>query len=154
MSKVKGQVSEESQRGYDAVLEGDVAEVQLRGKSVRIGWLCNGTQRKLSHIMSTEEDERKVGAKCAAAIVLNGYWGILLLWWFVWRWYYYVMQYSDAELFPIIDEGKKKVPAQQFFVNTMSLIGLRDTMMQMTRDETERALKRFRAEQAGEQGTV
>mgnify|MGYP000113932552 FL=1 len=48
-----------------------------------------------------------MNSKCAAAIVLNGYWKILFFYWFLWRWFFYVMQYSDEELLPLIETGKK-----------------------------------------------
>ena len=41
-------------------------------------------------------------------------------------------------LHPLIDEGKKKVRAEDYYLNTILLIGMKDTMIAMTRAEAER----------------
>lgn len=153
MADMLRQPDEAEQKELQDVVDDSVDVVSLRGRDVRVEWLRNATQRKISSIMVNEKDERKVIAKCAAAIVLNGYWSLLLAWWIVWRWYYYVRQYTDEELLPILEMGKKKVPAIPYFRATMFLTELKTTMAQMTREEVQKALKRFQAEQVGDSPT-
>ena len=133
------QPDQESEARLNAILEAQGEDVALGNGSVRVGWLRAGTIRKFTDIMNDKKhDASKVNAKAVACIVLNGYWKIRLFWWLVWRWYYYVRQYHEAELTPVIEAGKKKVPVEAYLVNTISLTGMRDTMMQMTKEEVER----------------
>lgn len=150
MAKAKRQPTEEEQQNLDEVLEDSVSEVELRGRKMKIGWMRKGTLRKISHIMLSDDDEMRVTTKCAAAMVLNGYWRIKLLWWLLWRKWYYLNQYSDKELSKIIDEGKKKVQVLSYYVNIISLTEMKDTILAMTREEVER----YRQGQATAQPTA
>ena len=99
--------TEKEEALLDSIVENSKDTVEIRGKW-HVEWMRNGTKRKVTHIMLTEKEDDKVNSKCAAAIVLNGYWKILFFYWFLWRWFFYVMQYSDEELLPLIETGKKK----------------------------------------------
>lgn len=138
MARPKRQVNEEEQKVLDSVVENTPTEVELRGKKIKIYWLRRETMRKMSHIMLSDGDESKISCKCAALILLNSYWKIKLFHWALWRWMYYVNQYYDKELEPIINEGKKKVPLEGYLTTTILLTGMKDTMMTMTRKEVER----------------
>lgn len=138
MARPKRQVNEEEQKNLDAVVENTPTEVMLRNRKVKIYWLRRETMRRMSHIMLSDGDESKVSCKCAAMILLNGYWKIKMFYWLLWRWMYYVRQYYDKELEPIISEGKKKVPLEGYLTATILLTGMKDTMMTMTRKEVER----------------
>ena len=76
-----------------------------------------GTMRKLTHIMLAKDNDAKVSCMSAALIILNDFWKIKFLYPILWRWFFYIKQYTDDELFPIIAAGKKKVPAKNFFMN-------------------------------------
>lgn len=138
MAKAKRQPTAEEQKNLDEVLENSVSEVELRGKKIKIRWMRKGTLRKISHIMLSDDDEMKVTTKCAAAMVLNGYWKLKFRWWYLWRKWYYINQYTDDELSKIIDEGKKKVPVLPYYINIISLTEMKDTILAMTREEVER----------------
>lgn len=138
MAKIE-QPNEEQHQRLNEILEAQKEDVVLGDSVVRVGWLHAGTIRKFTDIMNDKKHHpSKVNAKAVACIVLNGYWKIKFFWWMLWRWYYYVKQYHEAELSPVIEAGKKKVPVEAFLVNTISLTGMRDTMMQMTKEEVER----------------
>ena len=62
-------------------------------------------------------------------------------WWALWRWYFYVRQYSEAELLPLIELSKKKVPLETYLTATIYLTAMKDTVMQMTRKEAETILR-------------
>lgn len=83
-------------------------------------------------------EENKVVCKCAALMRLNGYWAIKLLYWFVWRWFYYVKQYSEGDLGEYIAECKKKVPVMDYLMCTTLLTAMMDTKKQMNRAEVNR----------------
>lgn len=151
MARIKEQVTEEQERRLNDIAKNSVSRVEVRGKKFNVRWLHNATIRKLTDIMLAEGDESKVSCKCAAAIALNGWFKIKFVWWLVWRWFYYVREYYDEELYPLIEEGKKKLPAEQYYVNTILLIGMRDTMMNLTRKETKAILQGLSSERHTQQ---
>jgi len=117
--------------------------VLVRGNKWKCSWLYHGTERKLSAVINDDTtDEDMVVCKCAALMKLNGLWKIKFFYPILWRWFYYFMQYREDELLPFIVECKKKVIVDQYLLATMSLIGMRDTIMSKTRKE----VNRFQAE--------
>lgn len=110
--------------------------VEVRGKKWKCEYLYPGTERKVTSIMLDESsDEDKVTCKCAAVLRLNGLWKIKFFYPILWRWFYYIKQYTDADLLPFITECKKKVIVQEYLLNIMSLTAMKDTMMTKTRKE-------------------
>lgn len=51
--------------------------------------------------------DAKLSCKAAAIYTLNGLFKLHLCYWFRWRWFYYIRQYDDIQLQPILAEGKK-----------------------------------------------
>lgn len=138
MARVKRQPTDDEQRELNAVIENEATEVKVRNKTYKVKGLHKETMRKMTDVMLNCNEESQVSSKCAALIILNGFFKIKLFYWFLWRWVHYVMQYSDEELATLIEEGKKKVPVQAYYQNTILLIGMKDTMVAMTRKEAER----------------
>lgn len=130
--------TEKEEALLDSIVENSKDTVEIRGRKWHVEWMRNGTKRKVTHIMLTEKEDDKVNSKCAAAIVLNGYWKILFFYWFLWRWFFYVMQYSDEELLPLIETGKKKVRVEGYCACTILLTEMKDTVKSMTREEVNR----------------
>lgn len=140
------------QQALDAIISDTGTDVEIPGtkKKVHISWMRNGTMRKLSHMLATDPDNDKswkLNTKIAAVVILNSWWKVKFLYWILWRWMYYVKEYTQAQLLPIVMEGKKKVPSDAYFVNTTLLTAMRDTMMTMTREGANRG----QAARAGEQ---
>lgn len=152
------QPSVEAQRKYQSLVGNDATLVHIRGKEYKIRWLKKGQIAKLGRVLTgkkatdnengkTLSDVDKVisdgqkACKAAAIYLLDGYWKLKLCYWFLWRWFYYVKQYDDIELREVLEEGKKKVPLQQFLLTTMSLTGAGDTLMMMRTEEAERILR-------------
>lgn len=147
------------ERELASVMYNERDEYQLRGKTLTMSWLRGSATDKLTRIMLKKErfakdgfplDENKVACKCAAAIRLNGYWKILFFWWILWRWYFYIKQYSEFELMPMVELAQKKTPVKEYFELTTLLTGLKETKMMMTRKELERF--RTQAERSGAKG--
>lgn len=126
---------------YNDIVENSPTTIELRGSQKKIHWLCRGTVRKLTKIMLKEGNDDKVSCQAVAAILLNGYWSIKFFWWILWRWYFYIKQYGDEELAPIIAVAKKKIPARQYFAATILLTAMKDAMMQMTKAEANNILQ-------------
>lgn len=163
------QPTEQEQREYVSLRDNDPTEVQIEGtkKKYKIYWLKNHQLVKLSRLLikkrqTDDKDEQdtkdedvlgeviedsKVASKAAAIIVLQGLVKMKLNYWWLWRWFYYVKQYSCAQLQPILNEGKKKVPLLQFYTATMSLTEVRGTLMNMTMREAERTLRALHSAQ-------
>jgi hypothetical protein len=104
------QPSLDSERLLDEILGDSVELVSMRGrkKSYPVRWMKPGTMRKLTHIMLAKDNDAKVSCMSAALIILNDFWKIKFLYPILWRWFFYIKQYTDDELFPIIAAGKKK----------------------------------------------
>lgn len=147
MSKKLTPPTPEDELLLNSVVEDKADEIMLRKKKCRVRWMRNCTLRKVSDIQHTEKDELKVNTKCVAAMLLNDYWKIRFFWPFLWRWFYYVKQYSDEELLPVIALCKKKVLVESYYAATILLTEMRDTVMQMSREE----VRRFRRESIGAQ---
>lgn len=169
MAKIKEpkveQPSIEEQREYVSLRDNDATIVNIVGtkKKYKIRWAKKGQISKLSRLLvrksSTDEkdngqdspldaiiDDTKLTCKVAAIYILDGYWKLKFRYWFLWRWFYYIKQYDDIQLQPILDEGKKKVPLIQFLSATISLTEVRGTLMNMRTEEAERILRELAME--------
>ena len=154
------QPSVESQRDYVSLRDNDATIVPVLGtkKKYKIRWLKNGQINKLSRLLIRKSDtddkdgqndspldavldDTKLACKAAAIYILDGYWKLKFRYWFLWRWFYYIRQYDNDQLQPILDTGKKKVPLTQFLLTTMSLTEARVTLISMRTEEVERILQ-------------
>ena len=94
--------------------------------------------------MTTEEDiiqNTKIAAKAAALYLLPGYWKRKLTYWFLWRWFYYIKQYDNAQLQPIISAGYGSTPYLDFFRTADILVNQKRSQMQMTVQEVEKFMQ-------------
>jgi hypothetical protein len=80
-------------------------------------------------------------------MVLNSFWAIKLWYWLKWRWFYYVKQYNENELTELLNLGKKKVPLDEYYTNTILLTALKDTSMMMKKTEVATTLQGLNTEQ-------
>lgn len=169
---IVNQPTEEEQRIYQSVRDNTPTMVTIPGtrKRYKIRWLKYCQTRKLGRVLlrkqnSDEKDKEqqdlskvdiviadsKIACKAAAIFVLDGMFKLHFLYWFLWRWFYFVKEYRYDQLLPILTEGKKKVPLMQYFGATTSLIGVKDTLLQMTTKEVERILQELGTEQPTQQ---
>ena len=147
-TKLLSQPTEDEQRELHAV-ENDIASyVFVRGKRWKVKYKHNRSLQHVTSLMLDEgEDEDKVICKAVAYLRLDTLFKIKFLFWFLWRWYFYVKDYTAAELVPYIEECKKKVQVAEYYEAIILLTAMKTTKMQMTRAEVER----FQAEQLSEQ---
>lgn len=141
MAKKIEQPTDEQQAELISVRENKADVVMLRGKKIYLKWIRPCVRMWMSDIILNEKDETKVGAKCAAVAILNGFWAYNLFYWIVWRWLYYIKQYNDEDYIPLMELCKKKLGAENYYLLTILMTGMKDTMMAMTRKETERFLR-------------
>jgi hypothetical protein len=146
------QASDDLQKSLDAICEDEATTVEIKGthrlfskkcKRVHIRFLRNETIRKATHVYhDTRQDvlhEIQQPSKIAALYVLNSFLKIKLFYPILWRWYFYVREYKAEQLYPILLEGKKKLPQIGYYLATTLTASMRDTVKMMTRKEVERS---------------
>lgn len=149
MAKEIKQPTIEDEKLLNEVIENNPDELEAFGRKWKIGYLRNGTKRKVTNILMREKQEDKVSSKCTAALLLNGYFKIFFFYWILWRWLYYIKQVGDEELLPIMEYCKKKVDVESYCLVTIYLTEMRDTIMTMTREEVNCFLQENRGAQHG-----
>jgi len=150
------QPSVEEQREYLSLYDNTPTVVSVLGtkKKYKIYWIKNVQIEYLTRLLIRKGDtddkdvekdafdkileDTKIGCKAAAISVLNGYWKLKFYYWFLWRWMYYIRQYDNAQLQPLLEEMKKKIPLTQFLMLTMCLTGVKGSLMSMRTEEVER----------------
>ena len=161
------QPSLDVQKLYLSLVSNDADEVVIlrTNKKYKIRWLKNGQLEKLSRLLLHKKNvdretettgidaldeilaDAKLACKAAAIIILDGYWKLKFRYWFLWRWFYYVRQYDNIQLDPILQVGKKKVPHIQFYRTIMSLTEAKDMLMRMRAKEAEIILREQSSDQ-------
>lgn len=136
------------ERELNSIIDNEPSTVCIPGtkKSYKIKWLKHETTRWITRIVLKDGEDEKLSCKMASCIILNDYWKLKFLHWAFWRWLYYVKQYDDGQLLPIIEEGKKKVPQYAYYEATIYAIGMKDTIMTMKKEEVEHFLQEHRGE--------
>ena len=141
------QPSVDIQKLLDSILHDEPTEFVFRGKKHKIGWLHKGTMSKCSHIVMKEDNEWKRNGKVCVCILLNNVWKIRFMYWFYWRWLYYIKDIGADEVLAVLDASKKKIPSSVFSLTTILATEMTEVMMTMTKSE----VKASQAEQRGEQ---
>ena len=142
--KIVAEATHEDEKQLMSVVSNEATEVKVRGKVFKVRWMHPGTIDWITSLMLKDGNDSKVVCQCAALIILNGFWSCHLWYWFVWRWMYYIKQYTSAELMPVIEEAQKKTQqlALPAYLNaTIYLTVLKNTKKMMTKEEAERSLR-------------
>ena len=166
--QILSQPTEDEQREYLSAMNNDATEVSIVGsdKKYKVHWLKNAQIEKLSRIMlKKSKTDKKADDDILSEVVIDSmlscqsaaiyprrrWWKLLCLYWFRWRWFYYVREYSFIQLRDIIMEGKKKIPQMQYYAVTTLLIGAKATLMTMRAKEVEAFLHAQDTEQRSQQ---
>lgn len=155
MSKLKNIVNEATpsdERLQMSVRHNLSDPVVVRDKTYNVRWMHPYTTDRITRLMLDDGNDSKVLCQCAALIVLCGYWKSKFLYWFVWRWFYYIRQYNAVELSPLFEMAQKKTAQEEataYLNATILLLALKDTKKQMTKAEAERTLQELRSASAG-----
>ena len=75
--------------------------------------------------------------KEAVLMTLNSYWKIRLLYPLKWRIWAYFRGYTEGQVSGIIQEGKKKLPLTEHWINMAFSVDMRTDWMKMTKKEAE-----------------
>ena len=147
MAKTYRQPSTEAQNELKSVEENTPDYAMVRGHRFKIKWMLGFTRSEITKVILKEGNDEKQSCQCAALLVLIGYWAIKLWYWLKWRWFYYIKQYGEEELTELLALGKKKVPLDEYFSNTILLTALKDTSMMMKKTEVATTLQGLNTEQ-------
>lgn len=138
------------ERALFGAVENEIEYINIKDKQIGLQDLKGWAKHKITKVLLKEGgDEFAIGCKCLAAARLNSYFAIKFFWWFLWRWYYYVKGYTDSDLTDAICLIKKKVASGSYFFNTTLLIGMRETMMAMNREEVAASLREHSGDKVG-----
>ena len=130
--------------------------VLSNGRKVKVGYITGNTQDIIDRLIVKYEafkksidiksDEalargntvtRQFYAKCAAAILINSYFGNKLFWWLKWRWMYNFGNLNGEDYLKIITEAKKKATEQEYSLAMVFLMDMTTTWTTMTKKEAE-----------------
>ncbi len=145
---------EEVQKAQTEEVDGltyTIVKIPRTKKVYKVRTLTNNQLEDIARLLfrdgeqeTTEETilkDTKISAKAAAIYLTPDYWKRKLTYWFRWRWFYYIRQYDNAQLQPIISAGFGSTPYIDF-LKTMSLLAnQKDTQMRMTVKEAEKILQ-------------
>lgn len=136
------QPDEEVQKEQVDIIENTPDVVSVRGKDWKVYWMHPIAKLKITKIiLSDNGDDQTINCKCAAVIMLRRNPMIFFFYWIVWRWFYYVKEYRDEELLPVINAAKKKVQLEEYLACTILLTEMKTTIMAMTRKEANHILQ-------------
>lgn len=146
----------ESKKELVSLINSEKTEIKLSsGKSVKIGYITGHTQDLIDTLIvkyealkkslgSTDKqlsignkETRQFYAKCAAAIIINSYFGNKLFWWLKWRFIYYFGNYNGEDYLKIITEAKKKATEQEYSLAMVFMMDMTTTWTTMTKKEAE-----------------
>lgn len=147
MSRRIQQPNIDEEHNLNSVTDNKADVAIVRNSKYKVKWLYGLTRHRISNIVLEDGNDYTQSCKCAALIVLNGFWKIKLFYWIKWRWFYYIKQYNEHDLTDLFALAKKKVPVDDYFANTILLIGLKDTNMMMKKTEVATILAGQNTEQ-------
>ena len=109
-----------------------------------------GEKREKITGLALDGKENEIPARTAALILLNGYFKINLFYVLLWRWLYHCV--PSEVLTEIISEGKKKEASltQDYWTCIILATVMRDTKMNLTKEEAERILQEQRGGKRGQ----
>ena len=154
------QVSKQARIGYDEIVNDIPTRVHIPGTNryVRLKGIKPYTLERLTRLWierdveSIPDDsastlksmcrEPYFAVKEAAILAINSFLGLLLIYPFKWRIWAYLRGYTEAQVMPIITEGKKKLQLTAHWTNMAFSVDMRTDWMRMTKKEAEQ----YRAE--------
>ena len=83
----------------------------------------------------------KLACKAAAIYVTPGFFRLKLKYWLLWRWFYYVRQYDNSQLQPILSAGNGSTPYIDFLKTMSILSNQKTTQMRMRAKEAEAVMQ-------------
>ena len=142
-------MSTDIEKELHSVVNDGVDLVNIRNKKYKIRWIKPGTQRKLSETITKYKDDDTLQYRCASLCILNNYFKILFFQWFLWRWFFFIKEYSPGEMKEVFEVSKKKIPQVESLLNMVLILGVTD----MLKSQTMTFAKDFLQKQNTEQST-
>lgn len=141
--------------GYDEIVNDIPTRVQIPGTSrvIKVKGIKPYTLERLTRLWlkrdaTTIPDdsastlksmcvEPYFAIKEACIITINSYWGLHLIYPFKWRIWAFLREYTEGQMTPLIQEGKKKLPLTAHWMNMAFSVDMRTDWMKMTSKEAE-----------------
>jgi len=152
MDRVIKDATREDKEELLSVVRNKADVVMVRGRKFNVRWMHPATDDWISDLFTRKGNDGKILCQAAALIALNGFWKCHLAYWIVWRWYYYVRQYTSEELMPLFEMAQKKTAQEELpaYLRAMTLLTvLNTTNKQKTKEEAERFLQELRTDRDG-----
>ena len=139
----------EDERTFQSVRTGEKSIVKWGKHNFRIGWMRPYTLEKITGL-ALNGKENEIPARVSALILLNGFFSINLFYPLLWRWLYHCV--PSEVLAEIISEGKKKEASltQDYWTCIILATVMRDTKMNLTKEEAGRILQEQRGGKHGQ----
>lgn len=150
--KIIKEATREDEKLLKSVTHNYADKVQVRNTTYNVRWMHPAIADRITCLIQKDGNDNKIISQGAALIVLGGFWKAHLFYWLLWRWFYYIKQYSAAELTPLINTAQKKTQQEEMAacLNAMMLLhALSDAKKQMTKEEAERILQELRSDKGG-----
>ena len=102
--------------------------------------LIKNDQKELT-AMDEVLGDGKLACKAAAIYITPGFFRLKLKYWLLWRWFYYVRQYDNSQLQPILSAGNGSTPYIDFLKTMSILSNQKTTQMRMRAKEAEAVMQ-------------
>ena len=146
----------QSREDLQELIKNEKTEILLsNGRKIRLRPICSDAQDKIDDLivehdkiaakvkaneMTEQEGNRHTRmfySKCAAAIILNGYFKLKLFYGLKWRIIHRFWALTGSDHLAIIGEAKKKAQQQEYYLAMALAMTMNDTCTTMTRKEAE-----------------
>lgn len=144
----------QARKEYVDIVENSVSVVPIPGtkRSVRLRWMHPYTMERITKVWIERDiaakeiesgatvmkdlcEEPYFSFKEAALMILNNDIKIRFFYPIYWRWL--AMRYTEPQILPIIEEGKKKLPLEAHYMSMVFSKDMNGAMMKMTKAEVE-----------------
>ena len=129
-----------------------LVHIPYTNKSYRVGYMKPYCSEKITKLIVESEasvpksevdsmklmsERSKLLSKASAYIILNNFFKINLFYPFLWRYFYFIKEYTYDQLFFILVEAKKKIQLEGFSLSMAFLHLMKETKMTMTTKEAK-----------------
>lgn len=142
--------SRKDEKIFQEVRTASKSTIRWGRMNFNIGWMRPYTLERITDVSLNCKNDNEVPARTAALILLNGLFSITFLYSLLWRWLYHHV--PSEVIVSIVTEGKKKEASliQGYWMCIILATAMRDSKMNMKKEEADRILLEQRTEKPGQ----
>ena len=142
--------SRKDEKIFQEVRTASKSTIRWGRMNFNIGWMRPYTLERITDVSLNCKNDNEVPARTAALILLNGLFSITFLYSLLWRWLYHHV--PSEVIVSIVTEGKKKEASliQAYWMCIILATAMRDSKMNMKKEEADRILLEQRTEKPGQ----